>query len=345
MSQDTPLKVGLIGTGIFAHTRHLPAISAVPELKLTACANRTIEKAQEFASKSSIPHDKVYADITALLADPDVEAIDALLPAQYTLDAVNQCVAAGKPIAIEKPIAANLAQAKEIVRISRESELPIMVLENFAFWHIVDEIKAVLSQIGDVVYFSHYAVAPFNPNNIYLNTSWRQKPEHVGGFLSDGGVHQVAIFTEILGEVESLSALTTQVQDQSGDVDTLTSTLKMKSGVLGSFTYTSAVSVPRINKLTIHGTKGSIIYDFADKDNAKLTLFTPDEPSGKSLAVERNEQEGVPAEFKNFAEAVRAKDKSLLKVPCEKGFHHFAVICAAVESGKQDGTSVKVAVP
>ncbi|KAK9355511.1 hypothetical protein V1505DRAFT_346833 [Lipomyces doorenjongii] len=346
MSSETPLRVGLIGTGIFASQRHYPAIASIPSsIQLAACANRSVDKAKKFASIAGIPDSKVYDSLESLLSDPDVDAIDALLPSQFTLQAVKTAISAGKPIAIEKPIAATLAQAKEIVAVARSTEIPVAVLENFVFWNVIPEIKSLLGQIGEVIYFSHYCTAPFNFNNQYLDTWWRQKPEHVGGFLSDGGVHQVALFTEILGQVNSVSALTTQVREQSGDVDTLTATLKMKSGVLGSFTYTSAVSNPRINKLSINGTNGTVIYDFSDKANATLMLYTDADKAGKVVSVPDNVQEGVPKEFENFAEAVQKQDKSLLKIPTEKAFHHFAVIVASVESSNNGGTAVKVAEP
>ncbi|KAK9384713.1 hypothetical protein V1515DRAFT_610708 [Lipomyces mesembrius] len=346
MPSETPLRVGLIGTGIFASQRHYPAIASIPSsVQLAACANRSLDKAKKFASIAGIPDSKVYDSLESLLSDPDVDVIDALLPSQFALQAVKTAISAGKPIAIEKPIAATLAQAKEIVAVARSTEIPVAVLENFVFWNVIPEIKSLLGQIGEVIYFSHYCTSPFNYNNQYLDTWWRQKPEHVGGFLSDGGVHQVALFTEILGQVDSLSALTTQVREQSGDVDTLTATLKMKSGVLGSFTYTSAVSNPRINKLSINGTNGTIVYDFSDKANATLMLYTDAEKAGKVVSVADNVQEGVPKEFENFAEAVQKQDKSLLKIPTEKAFHHFAVIVASVESSKNGGTAVKVAEP
>ncbi|KAK9456350.1 hypothetical protein V1511DRAFT_497255 [Dipodascopsis uninucleata] len=345
MSSKSLIRVGILGTGIFANESHLPAIESVKDLELVACANRSKDKAVEFAARAAIPEAKVYDSLESLLDDPSVDVVDILLPSQFTLGAVKDAIAAGKPVAFEKPIAAKLDQAKEIVHLARSTDLPVMVLENFVFWNSLDAIKSVLPQIGDVVYFSHYCTAPFNFNNQYLKTWWRQKPEHVGGFLSDGGVHQVALFTEVLGEVESLSALTVQVRKESGDVDSLTSTLKMKSGVMGTFTYTSAVSVPRMNVLRIHGTTGTIVYDFSDKSNSTITLFTDEYKQGKNVEFLPTTDNGVPSEFENFAAAVQAKDKSLLKVPIEKAFHHFAVICACVESAKKNGTSVPVEVP
>ncbi|KAK9449808.1 uncharacterized protein V1518DRAFT_372221 [Limtongia smithiae] len=343
-----PIKIGIIGTGIFAKDRHYPAFAALPSLyTVTAVANRTKSKALDFAATiAHLPESQVYTTIDELLNDKQVTAIDALLPSQFMLDAVSAAVAAGKPIAIEKPIAATLAQAREIVAIARETTVPVCVLENFVFHHAIVKIKSVLDQIGEIVYFSHYCSHAFNPSTPYYGTSWRQHPEHVGGFLSDGGVHQVALFTEVLGEVESVSALTTQVRKESGDVDTLVSTLKMKSGIMGTFTYTSAVSAPRINRFMIHGTDGTIIYDNALANATTLSVVKPGGPAeGTLVTVEPDVNNGVTAEFENFAQAVNEKDKSLLKVGVEKGFHHFAVICAAVESGQKGGTKVLVESP
>ena len=73
-----------------------------------------------------------------------------------------------------------------------------------------------------------------------MATGWRLKPEHIGGFLSDGGVHQLALLTEVLGDVESVSGLTQQLKEQSGTDDVLFSTLKTAKGAIGTFTYGSA---------------------------------------------------------------------------------------------------------
>ncbi|KAK9465994.1 hypothetical protein V1512DRAFT_264472 [Lipomyces arxii] len=341
-----PVRIGLIGTGIFASTSHVPAIHSIPErLTLTACANRTVEKAKHFATEAGLPESKIYSSLTELINDPEVDAIDALLPASFSASAVKEAVAAGKPIAIEKPIAANLELAREVVAVARSTDLPVAVLENFVFWNAIPEIKKLLPQIGKIVYFSHYCTAPFNTKSVYLATPWRLHPQHVGGYLSDGGVHQVALFTEVLGEVDTVSGMTTQVREQSGDVDSMTTTLKMKSGLMGTFTYTSAVSYPRINRLLIHGVSGTVAYDFANKTNSTITLYTDTDQAGTTKVVPADDHAGISAEFANFAEAVQKKDKSLLKVPAEKGFHHFAVICAAVESAKNGGTVVKVATP
>jgi predicted homoserine dehydrogenase-like protein len=53
-NNSTVIKVGIIGTGIFAY-RHLRAYQAVGQFQIVACANRSLEKAQKFAKEASKP--------------------------------------------------------------------------------------------------------------------------------------------------------------------------------------------------------------------------------------------------------------------------------------------------
>lgn len=53
-NNNAVIKVGIIGTGIFAY-RHLRAYQAVGQFEVVACANRSLEKAQKFAKEASKP--------------------------------------------------------------------------------------------------------------------------------------------------------------------------------------------------------------------------------------------------------------------------------------------------
>ena len=75
--------------------------------------------------------------------------------------------------------------------------------------------------------------------------------------LSDGGVHQLALLTEVLGDVESVSGLTQQLKEQSGTDDVLFSTLKTAKGAIGTFTYGSAFgATDKSTFFKIFGTNG-----------------------------------------------------------------------------------------
>ncbi|ODQ67751.1 NAD(P)-binding protein [Nadsonia fulvescens var. elongata DSM 6958] len=339
------IRVGLVGTGIFAKEKHLPAIQSIEgsPLKITAAYSRTKAKAVEFARSAGFDESNVFDSLDEILNNKEIDVVDALLPCQNNLNTIKSAVAAGKPICVEKPISGNMSDAKEIVHIARATDLPILVLENFVYHIGVAKVQELLPKIGKVVTFIHQATGPFNNSNKYLATDWRKNPTHVGGFLLDGGVHQLAVLTELLGEVEFVSAHTSQVRELSGDVDTVASTFKMKSGSFGTYTYTSALGAcEKTNKLQIFGTKGSIIYDYSPKQGGGKIILQEgefasesNEPFEVSLPVEK--YGGVDSEFANFADAVAKKDKSLLKCSVERAYHHFAIVYALVYSAQKSG--------
>ncbi|WLF81752.1 hypothetical protein PVL30_005552 [Lodderomyces elongisporus] len=349
MSQ--PLNLAIVGTGIFATDTHLPTIQKLSTIvKPIAAYNRTKSKAETFASKAGIAQDKVYDSLEQAFQDPEVQFVDALLPVQFNLDAVKLAIENKKPICFEKPIAANLEQAKEIVQLSEKTDLPIAVLENWSFRSATTTLtKEIIPKLGDIVGFTYHATGPWNDNNKYLATGWRLKPEHIGGFLSDGGVHQLALLTDFLGEVDSVSGLTKQVREQSGTDDVLFSTMKLKSGVIGTFTYGSSFgATDKATYFTIFGTKGSVTYDWSpslSKPTITYQLGSSGQDNSGKKTIEVDEVDTFEEEFKNFAEAVTKKEKSLIIVPPRKAFHHLAIVAAALESSKNNGSNVKVESP
>ncbi|AGO10762.1 AaceriAGR403Wp [[Ashbya] aceris (nom. inval.)] len=348
---SSALNVGVVGTGIFAKDNHLPVLASLPDrFRVFAAHNRTRSKAEEFAQEAAISEDKIYDTLDELLADKDVAVIDALVPVQSNVDIVRKAVAAGKPIIIEKPVAATLDQAREVVKIAESTDLPVAIAENWLFLESAAAVKDKLADIGDVVGFTYNSTGPFSKSNKYLQTEWRRHPQHIGGFLSDGGVHQLALLTDVLGQVESVSALARQVREASGAEDVVFSTLKMKSGAIGTFTYGSAFGgTDKWVFMKIYGTKGSILLDISQKENITMKVMRGDYAeeisSAETVDVQQEQTFGIRGEFINFHEAVAKKDKSLLKSTPRATFHQLACVAAFLDSSSQGGNHVKVQAP
>lgn len=339
------LNIGVVGTGIFATDTHLPTLQALPEhFKPIAAFNRTKSKAEVFAKKAGIPEDKVYESIDEIINDPSVDVLDALLPVQYNYQTILKAVESKKPIIVEKPIAQNLTDARKIVLLDRSTDVPIAIAEQWVYFDAINLIKKELAKIGEVVSFTYRSTGAFNNTNKYLATTWRQNPEHVGGYLSDGGVHQLALLTEVLGPVKSISALTKQIRKESGDVDVLFSTTKLESGVIGTFTYGSTFgAIEKHSSFIIYGTNGSVIFDFSPgKPRSIKTTVGPNASEKAESIIEFDEIHGIKAEFENFYYSIIKNDKSLIKAKPETAFHHLAIVAAAVESSEKNGDSVEV---
>lgn len=348
----TQLKVGIIGTGIFARDRHLPSYQELSDnFKVVAAFNRHKTKALDFAKIAHIPENKIYDNADDILNDSNVDFVDALLPVQYNVDIVEKAVKAGKPILLEKPIAANLEQAKEIVRLADSTPIPIGVAENWLYLPCVKTAKEQIEKISPVIAFTHNSTGPFITDNKYLATTWRQKPEHIGGFLSDSGVHQLALVTTLLGEFDSVSALTRQVREASGADDIVFATVQLKNAdVIGSFTYGSAFgATEKSTFLKVYGKNGTVTIDLSDKRNpvvkVRLGGSAEDSSDEQILKIENDESFGVNSEFLNFHEAVSKKNKSLYLGTPRIVFHHLACVDAFLKSSARNGDNVKVEQP
>ncbi|KAG5361520.1 hypothetical protein CKK34_4352 [Yarrowia sp. E02] len=343
------VNVGILGTGIFAKDAHLPALTTV-NAKVVAAFNRTASKADDFASHAKQTGHDVTVEPTFedLLKNPQVEVVDMLLPVQHNYANLKLALDAGKPVSFEKPIAASLDEARKIVQLTDKSPLPVIVLEQYVYHKGVAKVQELLPKIGKPVSFIFQGTGAYNPSNKYAATAWRLNPEHVGGYLSDGGVHQVTVVTECLqSNVKQVNAYTTQLRDTSGDVDVLSASFKFENGVFGTFTYGSTFgATKKTNTLQIFGTEGSIVYDWSPGSPDTVTLqIGPDSNSmgePQVFTVQESKHFSVDSEFSNFFEAVENKDKELVISNPRRAFHQFAVIVACVESAKKDGQQVKV---
>ncbi|KAI7873326.1 uncharacterized protein EV154DRAFT_430921 [Mucor mucedo] len=240
MSEQT-IKIGIIGTGIFAH-RHNRAYQAVggKKFEIVACANRSKDKALAFAKEVGIPESAVYTSPLDLINDPNVDAVDILLPVQFNLEIIQAAVAANKHVMFEKPIAANLKDAREIVKVAQKAKTVVAVNENWAYHPLAYAVAEYVKNggIGELVNFTYDSSRPYSPNSPYHNTKWRQNPEHPGGYLSDGCVHDMAHLIPILGNIEKVGAFATKRHTIHVCEDTLATTVKLANGAVGTANFT-----------------------------------------------------------------------------------------------------------
>ena len=70
--------------------------------------------------------------------------------------------------------------------------------------------------------------APITPDNKYYHTDWRRSGTFPGGFLLDGGVHHVAAFRQVVGEIVSVSAEVRQMRADLPPADTLSAVIGVR---------------------------------------------------------------------------------------------------------------------
>jgi predicted dehydrogenase len=131
-------------------------------------------------------------------------------------------------------------------------------------------------------------------------TEWRKVPTHQGGFLLDGGVHYVAGLRRLLesqptNKVSRLSAFTTLLQEHLPPVDTINATLKLESGVSG--TYQQSVGTSLTGSEWTVGCEHGVV----TVTDSKVTVTVGGKTEEKLILDERT---GVPPVVRVWGEAI-----------------------------------------
>ncbi|MCO6451454.1 MAG: Gfo/Idh/MocA family oxidoreductase [Caldilineales bacterium] len=261
MSSSSPIRLAIIGAGIFARDAHLPALAALPGVfEVTAVGSRSLESAQNLARLLPNPAD-CYDDIAALLARSDIDAVDIITPIPTLAEMTERALAAGKHVLSAKPIAADTGQARAMIDLHGDYPDQVWMIAETSRRDALFMAAAEAIQNGAIgqprlVHWTVYS--PSLPGMKYFDTGWRQQPDFPGGYLVDGGVHHAAVLRLLAGEIESVQALTAQFRPDLPPADTLTSTVRFASGAVGHYTVTFALKPSRHPDLWVSGDRGDL---------------------------------------------------------------------------------------
>lgn len=364
--KSSVLRLGIIGTGLWAKSDHLPALKELGHLfAITAVCNRSLDKAEAYVQAAGLERDGVFvcSDWREVLARPDVDAVIVALPVYLNLEVATAAAAAGKHALLEKPTAHDLADASALVRLSHErrDEMAIMIGENYPYKNSLRTMARLVMEgaVGSVVTFSLHFWRMFAPdNNPYLYTSWRQNPKHIGGILSDSGVHWVCVVTTVLGPVRSVAAYTRQIQPKNGPADSIVMAMELESGAVGSWAMSHATSrsdalfqvvgtdgmlvLDNLSRLSYHKPNGEVevtVFEGAKPGKAKQDLVDEFTDFHRCVArtVAARKQDSVSVEKTKGADGNdELGDFTVLPgaplVRVEDTFHHLAIIEAATAS-------------
>jgi predicted dehydrogenase len=255
------LRIGIIGTGIAARELHWPALRTMPDrFEIVALCNRTREKAQEFATLiGQAP--RITTDYRELLAWPEVDAVDIALPIALNEEVTLSALRAGKHVFLEKPIAGDVHGGRRVVAAAEEQRnLVLLVAENVRYEARFLEARRLIGEgcIGRPIMLHADVLEPLAADSPYVATSWRVTPEHLGGYLSDGGVHKVAALHLLGGPITAVQGMITTFRPNEDPTDTLLANLRFASGAVGHLTYSVGVESAQPTVYRVFGSEGTM---------------------------------------------------------------------------------------
>ncbi|KAI1423680.1 hypothetical protein F5Y12DRAFT_716073 [Xylaria sp. FL1777] len=342
-----PLGIALIGGGIFARERHVPAALACPLVSVKAVWSRSLNSAEATAKlltdagthvevySAESGQDKSYED---LLKREDIAGVILALPIVDQPSYIEKALAAGKHVLAEKPIAKDLDTAIKLIeyykKVSIETKATLAIAENFRFiesWnYAAEEIKKLGRLTGFVVRLN----SMMQMENRYYKTPWRTKPEYQGGFLLDGGVHYTAAIRMLLGKEDSVAsviALTSLIKSHLPPKDTINAVLQTKSGVLGSYIHCVGTTMQYFD------------FDFACEDGHvkagpnKVVTVRGLGADAKTEEKTFENNPGVNEEVHAWAEAFISGEPNPKQSP-ELALGDLELLEKMLTSGDQDGT-------
>lgn len=313
---ETKIKLGIIGTGLAAKNLHLPALQKASSLfEITAVCNHTIEKGKEFSRLAgNVP---VYQFYNELLKQDNVDAVDIALPIDLNFEVTKAALEAGKHVFLEKPLAANMEEAKQMLLFPEQYNRIMMVAENFRYRKVFIRLKEILDsgRIGKAYAAQWNVFYGVTIESEYAATKWRQNHKYPGGFITDGGVHNIAALRMLFGEVISVSSLSKSINPSIGTPDTMSILLGFDSTVQAVFNMYFSVKGHSENKLLIFADKGTIevneneikidgsLYEKCDDDGGYYAEFVDFHNAiTKNTAVKSNFLQG----YKDLEVIIRA---------------------------------------
>jgi len=325
------IRFGIAGFGLHAVRRLMPGFANARNCKVTALSRRGGERARESAREFGIEH--AFTSTAELCASPDVDAVFIATPDAMHLADVLEAVQRQKPVLVEKPMAMNAAEARQMVDGARQAGVLLGVAHVMRFEESVSWFRERISAgaIGKPVLARAAFVAPL----LTSARTWINNPHlAAGGPLADVGVHCFDTLRYVLNdEVQSVMAQATHdsywIVEASG-----TTLFQFASGTLG--TMSVSARAPYQTLLEVIGEDGILSAVNALNVEHPITLELR---SGFDVLQRREvfNDRAYTAQVEAFADAVESGKP--FEIPGEEGLQNQLILDAifrSVKSGKAE---------
>ena len=260
---EKEIRWGFIGCGEVTEKKSGPAFSLVPGSSVVAVMSRNVERARSYAERHHIP--RWYTDAQALLDDPEVNAVYIATPPSSHVTYAIMAMKSGKPVYVEKPLAATYDECIRVNRVSRETGVPCFVAYYRRYLPYFQKVKEIVEsgQIGKVVGVQiRFAVPPRDLDYNRKQLPWRvQRDIAGGGYFYDLAPHQLDLLQEIFGPITRVSGFCTNRAGLYESEDTVSASFQFLDGLPGSGTWCfCAHDSARTDRIQIIGDSGQICF-------------------------------------------------------------------------------------
>src|SRR5215212_5145873 len=283
------LKIAVFGTGHLGKF-HLNNWKEIPGIELVGFFDPDDKIAEEVAAKYGL---KRYTSQEELLNACD--AIDVVTPTQYHFQICESAIKKGKHVFVEKPMANNMQEAKELVKLVQESKI------KFQVGHVERFNPAFLAAKNldlNPMFIEVHRLAQFNPRGTEVSV------------ILDLMIHDIDVILSLVkSEVKTISASGVAVMTDTPDIANVR--IEFNNGCVANLT-SSRISMKKMRKVRLFQKDAYIGIDFLEKKTEVIKLRHPEDKNVFSFDIE------TPGGIKTIAVAnPPVKDANAIKLELE----------------------------
>jgi predicted dehydrogenase len=290
------LKVGIFGVGHLGKY-HLANWQQMTGVEVVGFYDPSDKMAQEVSEKFQLAR---FLDADTLMNA--VDAVDIVAPTNFHFDLCKRAIRKGKHVFVEKPLAHTMDEAREILKLIRESNIKMQV------GHVERFNPAFLAIDGlnlNPMFIEVHRLAQFNPRGTEVSV------------ILDLMIHDIDIILSLVkSEVKSIAANGVTVMTETPDIANVR--IEFNNGCVANLT-SSRISMKRMRKMRLFQKDAYIGVDFLDKKTEIIRLktqqdidsftFDVETPSGetKTIAVANPpvpEVNAIKMELEKFRDAI-----------------------------------------
>lgn len=268
------LKWGFIGCGEVTEKKSGPAFSEVPGSMVEAVMSRSEKNARRYAEQHGI--NKWYTDAQELIDDPDVNAIYIATPPSSHATFAIMAMKAGKPVYVEKPLAANYEDCARVNRVSEETGVPCFVAYYRRYLPYFQKVKQLVQDgtIGTIVNVQiRFAVPPRDLDYSHPeNLPWRLQPDIAGGgYFYDLAPHQLDLLQDMFGVIVEADGICANRANLYKVEDSVSACFRFESGLPGSGSWCFvAHESAKEDRISVIGDKGQVSFSVFNYEPIRL---------------------------------------------------------------------------
>ena len=295
----------------------------------------------------------VYGSLSELFAKDRPDGVVLATPNQMHVDQALECVAAGVPTLVEKPVAHTLEAGMRLCAAVEAANVPVLVGHHRRHSSIMAKAVEVIASgmLGKIVAVVGTVLFYKAENEGYYDgaSAWRREPG--GGPILLNMIHEVGNLRSLCGEIVAVQAFTSNATRNFPVEDTAAIALRFANGALGTFMLSDTAASDRSWEHT-SGEDPRYAKAHTDEDDCYIVAGTfgslaiptmrlqrystaADQSWHKALqksVVELAVVDPLERQIAHFADVIRGKAKPL--VSARDGLQNLRVVDAIVEAAK-----------